>query len=756
MKKLLFAIALLGMAASCTLNEFDKVQKSGKNTISVVAGEQTRMAIATDDDVTFKHIWEKDDAIAVFDGQNAVKYEIVGEGGDVKADFTGDALKEEAPYPVFYPYSEDNIDIYEQVNLQNIFRYDFPTEATYQDGEHVIGGHVMYGFCDGGSVDLKNVCSFIRISLSAQELSYLDAIQIHAVGGEAIAGPAMIGIDEYGVPTFEFDESARKRDVDYSTFTVKFDSSRWITAGGTSFYVALPPVELSKGLEFFFEGEFSGDKEIYLKSTSATLERNTVLLMPNHDIRISYGLLTNGKEFNYAIKKMFNDTVTSPSAWNDAVPEVEKIIFQTDVDLTDVEGVDVSALGDGSVIAVKDGSAVTVSTSFHELRTNPDASFMFSWMSGLTSVENFDKLDTKMSTTIRNMFWNARTLKDIDLTKVDTRKVTSMWSTFCNMYLFDDEKFAIVSKWDQRNVVYYNYAFCGTAITEADLTEFNCSKAGDLTSMFQSCSKLKKVNMSKFASENVTDLYYTFYNLASVELIDISGLDTRNTTTMFGMFATCPLLKKIVVGPNFTGPKVTTMADMFYKDYVLEEIDMSNFKTTTALKSLYRTFIDCQSIKELDLSGLITDNVTSYYACFDRCYKLEKLDMSNAILPPKATVVPDCQYIFYGCTNMKELRLDKWTNPTFSVYVSYFCSGSTAATCIASNRSPEDPCRIWTPDVNMIKCFIYGYSNTYASRFIRPYAQSGQVVFMYPGKKNPWTNCVKSDGAYGTPEAPTE
>lgn len=690
MKKLLFAIALLGMAASCTLNEFDKVQKSGKNTISVVAGEQTRMAIATDDNVTFKHIWEKDDAITVFDGPTAVKYVIVGEGGDVKADFTGDALKEEAPYPVFYPYSEDNIDIYEQVNLQNIFRYDFPTEATYQDGEHVIGGHVMYGFCYGGSVDLKNACSFVRISLSAQELSYLDAIQIHAIGGEAIAGPAMIGIDEYGVPTFEFDEKARVRDVDYSTFTVKFDSSRWITAGGTSFYVALPPVELSKGLEFFFEGEFSGDKEIYLKSSSATLERNTVLLMPNHDIKISYGLLANGKEFNYYIKKMYNDTVTKAWAYNGLVPDVKKIVFQTDVDLTDVDGVDVSALGDGSVIAVKDGSTVTVSTSFPDLRLNADASFMFSKMDGLETVENFDILDTKMATTIRNMFWNAKVLKNIDFSKMDVRNVTSIWSTFCNMYEFDDTHLAQIKKWDTRKITNVNYAFCGTKITSVDfyVDDWDLPAVTGVESVFQSCSNLTEIN---WAGKNIpgTSLYSAFYTCKNLKKVDMHGAKASKVKNLSYLFYGCTALESVNMA-NVEYGEISTVSYLFSGCTKLNDFDFTGMDTKT-VTSMYRLFYNCSALpsapvnKFLTSPGFNTANVVSMGYMFAGCSALDILFLTN--FDTSSASGDNAQnYFLSGTANLKEITLgEKFELKTsHSYFMSNGSSGRPGATTISN------------------------------------------------------------------------
>lgn len=671
MKKLLFAIAVLGMAASCTLNEFDKAQTAGKNTIKVVAADETRMAIATDDDVTFKHIWEKGDAITVFDNNKPVKYEIVGEGGDVKADFTGDALTEGGPYAVFYPYSEDNLDIYQRVDEENLYRYDYPEDAEYVDGAHVIGGQVMFGTCDGSSVSLKNVGSYVRVSLSAQEVSYLDAIEITAPGGEALYGPAMIGIDVNGIPTCTFDESLMDKDTDYSTFTVKFDDSKWVTANEACFYVALPPVELSKGLEFKFIGEFSGDKEIFLKSSTATLERNTVLLMPNYDVRISYGLLAAGKTFNYAVKKMFNDTVTlANAALNDYVSDIKKIVFKTNVDLEGVEGVDVSALNDGSVIATRDGSTVTVSTSFEDLRLNSNSSYLFSKMDGLTTVENFDKLDTRMVTDFGQFCWNARVLKNIDFSKVDAKYCTSLWSAFCNMYEFDDTHLAQVAKWDTRSVKTLNYAFCATKITSPDfLLEWNLPVLETCPYIFQSCNNITKVEWAgkTVPCVSMSNMFRTCNNLKTA---DLRGLKGPKLTSIISLFYSCPAIESVDIS-DLDAPGLVNVSYAFYNCTNLKDVKMKGVKPTgnvnmentfqlcssltsvdftgSELKpsTMAYTFNQCGSLVDLDLSSFDTSNATSMGYMFQKCSKLKNITVSSKFNTGSVTSMDN---MFVDCT----------------------------------------------------------------------------------------------------------
>ena len=67
---------------------------------------------------------------------------------------------------------------------------------------------------------------------------------------------------------------------------------------------------------------------------------------------------------------------------------------------------------------------------------------------------------------------------------------------------------------------------------------------------------------------------------------------------------------------------------------------------------MYCMFSDCQSLKELNLSHFITDNVTDMSFMLDKCSSLIKLDISNF----KVTDETKLRYIFNGCSSLKELK----------------------------------------------------------------------------------------------------
>ena len=70
--------------------------------------------------------------------------------------------------------------------------------------------------------------------------------------------------------------------------------------------------------------------------------------------------------------------------------------------------------------------------------------------------------------------------------------------------------------------------------------------------MFQYCSKVKSLNLSKFDTSNVTNMSFMFYNCSSLTSVPL--FDTSNVTNMAYMFRDCSSLTTL---GGFTGLKVS-------------------------------------------------------------------------------------------------------------------------------------------------------------------------------------------------------
>lgn len=73
------------------------------------------------------------------------------------------------------------------------------------------------------------------------------------------------------------------------------------------------------------------------------------------------------------------------------------------------------------------------------------------------------------------------------------------------------------------------------------------------------------------------------------------------------MFAGCESLKKLDVS-NFNTENVTNMTRTFANCYSLNELDLSNFKTDKVEK-MSGMFYNCKSLTKLDISNFNFDNV---------------------------------------------------------------------------------------------------------------------------------------------------
>ena len=64
-----------------------------------------------------------------------------------------------------------------------------------------------------------------------------------------------------------------------------------------------------------------------------------------------------------------------------------------------------------------------------------------------------------------------------------------------------------------------------------------------MSCMFNKCSSLKSIDLSKFNTNNVTNMSFMFYRCSSLNSIDLSKFNTNNVTNMWDIFFDCSSLK---------------------------------------------------------------------------------------------------------------------------------------------------------------------------------------------------------------------
>ena len=82
--------------------------------------------------------------------------------------------------------------------------------------------------------------------------------------------------------------------------------------------------------------------------------------------------------------------------------------------------------------------------------------------------------------------------------------------------------------------------------------------------MFEGCSRLTSLDVSKFDTSNVTNMGSMFYNCSSLTNLDLRSFNTSKVTTIGHMFYGCSKLTQITVSNKWVIGSSTDASTMFY------------------------------------------------------------------------------------------------------------------------------------------------------------------------------------------------
>lgn len=210
-------------------------------------------------------------------------------------------------------------------------------------------------------------------------------------------------------------------------------------------------------------------------------------------------------------------------------------------------------------------------------------------------------------------FHECPNLREVNFKGVDTSNVTVMNHMFVGC---EKLKTLDLSDFDTGNVVSYHDMFSGCSGLEyLDVSGFDLTDTGNMMDrMFYGLVSLREINLTGFKTSGVTVMYGMFQNCKSLERLDLSGFDTSSVSNVGDMFTGCTSLKYLNVS-GFDLSKVSSISGLFARLSNLERIDMAGFKLSTEKNSLADAlFIDCKSLRYLDLSETELKNAVLYQA----------------------------------------------------------------------------------------------------------------------------------------------
>ena len=279
------------------------------------------------------------------------------------------------------------------------------------------------------------------------------------------------------------------------------------------------------------------------------------------------------------------------------------------------------------VYYVEEGETYTVYfLSEDKIYAPEDSNKLFSGMAALTAVDTTN-LDVSRVKIMDRMFFNSNKLKQVDVSNWDTSNVTSMNGTFfycqsidgldvsnwdvskvTNMYamFYDCKELSAldVSNWDVGSVTIMEFTFGGCKKIEyLDVADWNVSKVTSFDSFLSSSGSnvgnmgLKSIDVSKWNTSNVVDMFGMFYGCGSLTKLDLRGLDVENVTNMSHMFCDC---------------------------YNLTEIDYTGWNTAS-IQTMDAMFNNCNSMTVIDVTEFDTETLEETSQMFEACYSLERI-----------------------------------------------------------------------------------------------------------------------------------
>jgi len=220
-----------------------------------------------------------------------------------------------------------------------------------------------------------------------------------------------------------------------------------------------------------------------------------------------------------------------------------------------------------------------------------------------------------------------------------------------------------------------NSMFSGMSnCTEMDLSGLDTSDTTKMKYMFSGCSSLQSLDVSDLDTGKVTDMGNMFYNCSKLTGLDLSTWDTSNVTTMYYMFYNCENLTSLGITGWNTG-SVTNMEAVFRNCSNLLNLDVSGFDTRN-VTTMNQMFSGCAELSGLDVSEWDTGNVTNMQGMFSNCGDLTNLDISNF----NTSNVTSISSMFSDCKELTSLDVSGWDTSKVTYMNNMFsgCSGLTS------------------------------------------------------------------------------
>ena len=258
-----------------------------------------------------------------------------------------------------------------------------------------------------------------------------------------------------------------------------------------------------------------------------------------------------------------------------------------------------------------------------------DCSFMFAGCKNIINI-NFKNFNTKNTINMKYMFTGCTNIESLDLSSFNTKNVIDMegmFGQYNNLPFYDLSSFELSNL---SNDFGKNYFDSCEKLKEINLSSFDTKNVTNMSFMFGLCKNLSNLNLSSFNTKNVTNMSCMFFGCNNLINLDLSFFITKNVTNMLGMFYICFGLINLDLS-SFDTIKVTNFSHMFFCCNNLINLNISSFKTKNAT-NMSHMFYGCNNLINLDLSSFDIKNVDNAKEIFTGCEKISTFKIPSRLL----------------------------------------------------------------------------------------------------------------------------
>ena len=175
---------------------------------------------------------------------------------------------------------------------------------------------------------------------------------------------------------------------------------------------------------------------------------------------------------------------------------------------------------------------------------------------------NLQSFNTSKVKYMNRMFWCNHLLKIIDIGNFDIKNVINFEYMFNHCWMLTSLILPNAKENNKIENMNNMFELCSN-LTSIDLSKIDTTNVKYMNSMFKHCTSLKTIHFGNFKTGNVIEMSKMFYRCSSITSLNLDTFNTSKVQKMDEMFCGCSKLINLSI-INFSSISLLYYNNMFY------------------------------------------------------------------------------------------------------------------------------------------------------------------------------------------------